>query len=95
MYIGLLSLLLYAFAYVYAYLVIIPGVFLQANAFRALRFLFSVERNRRLFKRLFPPDLFEMFIDIGHYVRIIKSYRPLVAKLNSVDVSIFECTYRY
>ncbi|XP_065255135.1 serine/threonine-protein kinase Nek10 isoform X3 [Emys orbicularis] len=57
---------------------------LQCYAFRALRFLFSMERNRHLFKRLFPTDLFEIFIDIGHYVRNISAYEELVSKLNSL-----------
>ncbi|XP_053119311.1 serine/threonine-protein kinase Nek10 [Hemicordylus capensis] len=57
---------------------------LQCYAFRALRFLFSMERNRHLFKRLFPTDLFESFIDIGHYVREICAYEELVSKLNSL-----------
>ncbi|XP_074840528.1 serine/threonine-protein kinase Nek10 isoform X2 [Carettochelys insculpta] len=57
---------------------------LQCYAFRALRFLFSMERNRHLFKRLFPTDLFEIFIDIGHYVRNINAYEELVFKLNSL-----------
>ncbi|NWX48313.1 NEK10 kinase, partial [Steatornis caripensis] len=55
---------------------------LQRYALRALRFLFSMERNRRIFKRLFPTDLFEIFIDIGHYVRDISAYEELVSKLN-------------
>nr|XP_009686221.1 PREDICTED: serine/threonine-protein kinase Nek10 isoform X2 [Struthio camelus australis] len=55
---------------------------LQCYAFRALRFLFSMERNRHLFRRLFPTDLFEVFIDIGHYVRDISAYEELVSKLN-------------
>ncbi|XP_029419382.1 serine/threonine-protein kinase Nek10 isoform X3 [Nannospalax galili] len=55
---------------------------LQCYAFRALRFLFSMERNRPLFKRLFPTDLFEIFIDIGHYVRDISAYEELVSQLN-------------
>ncbi|XP_042662473.1 serine/threonine-protein kinase Nek10 isoform X2 [Tyto alba] len=55
---------------------------LQCYAFRALRFLFSMERNRHIFKRLFPADLFEIFIDIGHYVRDISAYEELVSKLN-------------
>nr|XP_028699456.1 serine/threonine-protein kinase Nek10 isoform X5 [Macaca mulatta] len=54
----------------------------QCYAFRALRFLFSMERNRPLFKRVFPTDLFEIFIDIGHYVRDISAYEELVSKLN-------------
>ncbi|KAL7840079.1 hypothetical protein AOLI_G00254020 [Acnodon oligacanthus] len=53
---------------------------LQCYAFRTLRFLFSMERNRHLFKRLFPPELFETFIDIGHYVRDIAAYEPLQEK---------------
>ncbi|XP_064647699.1 serine/threonine-protein kinase Nek10-like isoform X2 [Lineus longissimus] len=57
---------------------------LQKNAFRALRFLFSMERNRRLFKRLFPPELYEMFIRCGHYVRELNTYKPVVEKLNSL-----------
>ncbi|OWK02729.1 hypothetical protein Celaphus_00010189, partial [Cervus elaphus hippelaphus] len=31
---------------------------------------------------LFPTDLFETFIDIGHYVRDISAYEELVSKLN-------------
>ncbi|KAJ8313779.1 hypothetical protein KUTeg_008340 [Tegillarca granosa] len=58
---------------------------LQRNAFRALRFLFSMERNRRLFKSLFPPDLFEMFINIGHYNRDLKKYKSLVEEINSLS----------
>ncbi|KAJ8024745.1 Serine/threonine-protein kinase Nek10 [Holothuria leucospilota] len=57
---------------------------LQKNAFRALRFLFSMERNRRLFKRLFSPDLFAVFIDVGHYTMDIEAYVPIVEKLNSL-----------
>ncbi|XP_078233435.1 serine/threonine-protein kinase Nek10 isoform X3 [Pogona vitticeps] len=57
---------------------------LQCYAFRALRFLFSMERNRHLFKRLFPADLFESFIDVGHYVREISAYEKLVFKLNAL-----------
>ncbi|KAK3541197.1 hypothetical protein QTP86_016213 [Hemibagrus guttatus] len=55
---------------------------LQCYAFRTLRFLFSMERNRHLFKRLFPPELFEMFIDIGHYVRDIAAYIPLQERIS-------------
>ncbi|XP_067456755.1 serine/threonine-protein kinase Nek10 isoform X1 [Thunnus thynnus] len=55
---------------------------LQCYAFRALRFLFSVERNRHLFKRLFPTDLFELFIDVGHYVRDLTAYEGLRTKVS-------------
>ncbi|KAK3775072.1 hypothetical protein RRG08_048282 [Elysia crispata] len=60
------------------------AVKLQQNAFRALRFLFSMERNRRLFKQLFPSDLFEMFIDVGHYNRELSAYKHLADKINSL-----------
>ncbi|KAK2909802.1 hypothetical protein Q8A73_007517 [Channa argus] len=55
---------------------------LQCYAFRTLRFLFSVERNRHLFKRLFPTDLFELFIDVGHYVRDLAAYERLQTKVS-------------
>nr|XP_046256432.1 serine/threonine-protein kinase Nek10 isoform X2 [Scatophagus argus] len=55
---------------------------LQGYAFRTLRFLFSVERNRHLFKRLFPTDLFELFIDVGHYVRDLAAYEGLQTKVS-------------
>ncbi|KAL2084440.1 hypothetical protein ACEWY4_019958 [Coilia grayii] len=66
------------------------GSSLQCYAFRTLRFLFSIERNRHLFKKLFPSDLFEMFIDIGHYVRDITVYEALqekVSKFTSEELS--------
>ncbi|KAG7282952.1 hypothetical protein CRUP_028469 [Coryphaenoides rupestris] len=50
---------------------------LQCYAFRMLRFVFSVERNRSLFRRLFPTELFEIFIDVGHYVRDLTAYQAL------------------
>uniref|UniRef100_A0A4W4DZA4 Protein kinase domain-containing protein n=1 Tax=Electrophorus electricus TaxID=8005 RepID=A0A4W4DZA4_ELEEL len=54
----------------------------KCYAFRALRFLFSIKRNRHVFKSLFPPELFEMFIDVGHYVRDITAYEPLREKVS-------------
>ncbi|XP_042561426.1 serine/threonine-protein kinase Nek10-like [Clupea harengus] len=58
------------------------GSSVQCYAFRTLRFLFSIERNRHLFKRLFPSDLFEMFIDVGHYIRDITAYQALQEKVS-------------
>ncbi|XP_044063678.1 serine/threonine-protein kinase Nek10 isoform X2 [Siniperca chuatsi] len=55
---------------------------LQCYAFRTLRFIFSVERNRHLFKRLFPTDVFELFIDVGHYVRDLAAYEGLQTKVS-------------
>ncbi|XP_029306527.1 LOW QUALITY PROTEIN: serine/threonine-protein kinase Nek10 [Cottoperca gobio] len=58
------------------------GTSLQCYGFRTLRFLFSMERNRHLFKRLFPTDLFELFIDVGHYVRDLTAYKGLQTKVS-------------
>ena len=41
----------------------------NVQALRALRVVFSLERNRRSFKRIFPPSIFERFIEIGQYQR--------------------------
>ena len=56
------------------------------SAFRTLRFLFSMERNRRMFKQLFPAELFETFIDVGHYNKDLKAYKKVVDKVNSLPV---------
>ncbi|EYC21146.1 hypothetical protein Y032_0020g240 [Ancylostoma ceylanicum] len=42
--------------------------------------LFSLERNRSMFKKVFPTAFFEQFIDIGHYVQDLSAYRPLVTE---------------
>lgn len=36
----------------------------------------------QVFKRLFPPDLFAMFIDIGHYNTALAAYTELVQKFD-------------
>ena len=59
----------------------------QAHACRALRFLYSVERNRKVFKRVFPSaDLFAAFIDIGHYVHPLPAYEHLVDQMAEMSV---------
>ena len=50
------------------------------------RYLYSSERNRRRFQKVFPPKLFEQFIDIGHYVRDSGAYSPLLQSVNSMSV---------
>lgn len=54
---------------------------LQKYCLRTLRFLFSLERNRRLIKLLFPIHIFEDFINIGHYVHNLSAYSKLVDSL--------------
>ena len=50
------------------------------------RYLFSMERHRPVFKRLFPPNLFAMFIDIGHYTCDLYAYSHLVHAINNLPV---------
>ncbi|XP_076326720.1 serine/threonine-protein kinase Nek10-like isoform X2 [Tachypleus tridentatus] len=57
---------------------------LQLLALRAMRFLFSFERNRRWFHRLFPPAIFESFISVNHYKRDMSLYHPCIHRLNSM-----------
>ncbi|KAL5497017.1 hypothetical protein EMCRGX_G013410 [Ephydatia muelleri] len=54
------------------------------HALRALRFLFSLERNRKLFKTLFPEKVFEVFIDIGNYTKTLKDYEPVMKMISSL-----------
>ncbi len=56
----------------------------NANVFRTLRYLFSLESNRRLLKRLFPTHIFEAFIDVGHYIYTLESYSHLCTMLESL-----------
>lgn len=52
----------------------------KAHLFMSLRFIFSMERNRKIFKRLFPPSLFAAFIDVGHYQFSLPHYTDLVQR---------------
>eukprot|EP00736_Rhodelphis_marinus_P011372 Rmarinus@m.717 len=58
---------------------------LHIHSFRALRYVFSVERNRKFFKRVFPHDLYSAFIDVGHYVADPAAYLPVVNVLNGLS----------
>ena len=53
-----------------------------AHAFRALRFVFSCDRERVrvAFKPLFPPDLFAAFIDVGQYKPELERYEGIAAR---------------
>ena len=59
---------------------------LNADVLRMLRYLFSLESNRRILKRLFPTHVFEVFIDIGHYVFSLDAYNHLCLMLESLSV---------
>ena len=47
-----------------------------------------MERNRKVFKRLFPPDLFALFIDIGHYNASLNAYADVVAHFDGKTAGI-------
>ena len=53
-------------------------------------FFFDDSESVFFFSRLFPTELFEMFIDVGHYVRDITPYEALQAK-----VSLFSVRHQY
>jgi len=54
------------------------------HVLRLLRFVFSTERNRKIFRRLFPPEFFAAFIDVGHFVKDIDRYVGLAQQLSSL-----------
>ena len=51
------------------------------HALRALRAVFSMERNRGVFKALFPPDVFGPFIDVGHFQTDLDRYKPVAERV--------------
>lgn len=55
---------------------------IQLHCLRVLRFLYSVEKNRKAFKLIFPPEIFGSFIDVGNYNKDFKAYIPLLKKFN-------------
>lgn len=59
---------------------------LQQLSLILLRFLYSVQKNRKLFRLVFPPEIFGPFIDIGNYERNREKYK-LVKKINRLPES--------
>lgn len=55
---------------------------IQLHCLRTLRFLYSIEKNRKAFKLVFPPEIFGSFIDIGNFNKNFQSYVPLLRKIN-------------
>ena len=62
----------------------VGSAMISVHVFRTLRYLFSTERNRKVFRRLFPPDLFAAFIDVGHYVADLHAYARLAELLSAL-----------
>lgn len=52
---------------------------------RLLRFIFSIEKNRKIFKSIFPPALLGPFIDIGNFVKQLSRYKQLASVYDSLE----------
>ena len=52
------------------------------HCLRCLRFLYSVEKNRKAFKLVFPAEIYGTFIDVGNYNKEFNAYIPLLKKFN-------------
>jgi len=44
--------------------------------------LYSVEKNRKAFKVIFPANIFGAFIDVGNYNKDFQAYIPMLKRLN-------------
>jgi NIMA (never in mitosis gene a)-related kinase 10 len=68
-----------------------PGLYeIQLNALQCVRFMYSVERNRKYFRKVFPPHIFASFIDIGNYIKEISPYQATLKIINSLSQSEVE-----
>ncbi|CAF0742121.1 unnamed protein product [Didymodactylos carnosus] len=56
---------------------------LQRNVFRTLRYLFPLNKNREQYKKLFTPQTFELFLEIGNFQRDLSLYKKLTETWNS------------
>jgi len=56
----------------------------RCSAARFLRFLFAVERNRKIFKEAFSADVMTPFVDIGNYVWHAEAYQQFVNLVGSL-----------
>ena len=56
----------------------------RAHILRTLRYIFSAERNRKTFKRLFTPDFFSEFIDVSSYEMNLAPYENLASLFSAI-----------
>lgn len=49
-----------------------------------LRYLYSLERNKKSFRLVFPPEIFGAFIDIGNYETAWEKYEKTLEKIQSL-----------
>jgi hypothetical protein len=57
----------------------------QALITRILRLIFSLEKNRKYFKQLFPTKLLGIFIDIGNYKHNLSLYYNFIEEINNLS----------
>ena len=61
----------------------------QPHTLRVLRYLYSTERNRKPFKRLFPSEVFTLFVDrVGHWKEELRSYEEVVAAVGAMGARV-------
>jgi hypothetical protein len=58
---------------------------IELMALICLRYLYSVERNRKAFRLVFPPEIFGPFIDIGNYEKNWERYDNTLQKISQMD----------
>jgi NIMA (never in mitosis gene a)-related kinase len=63
---------------------------IQLYTFKCLRFIYSVERNRKIFRKLFPSSVFGPFVDVGNYIEDIGAYQGSIAQFNSLSVKYIQ-----
>ena len=57
---------------------------------RVLRFLWSLEKNRKMFRKLFPPAMYGAFIDVGNYNKNLNSYNAVLHSYHSLNLKEIE-----
>ncbi|CAF1027205.1 unnamed protein product [Adineta steineri] len=59
---------------------------LQRNVFRTLRYLFSLNKNRDQYRRLFPASIFELFVGLGNFQRDLNAYKIITDAWNTIHI---------
>mmetsp|Transcript_26665 Transcript_26665/g.48000 ORF Transcript_26665/g.48000 Transcript_26665/m.48000 type:complete len:740 (-) Transcript_26665:25-2244(-) len=57
---------------------------IQLYTLKCLRFIYSVERNRKIFRKIFPSIVFGPFVDIGNYVDEMKAYQDTFERFKNL-----------
>ncbi len=57
---------------------------LHGHALRTMRILFSLEKNRKVFRRVFPPNIFDDFIEKGQYNGTDAKFFSIASKIKEL-----------